>query len=341
MPYSKYNLYLNVKVFELKHLRQFFYYCFSSRAKLKIRLIGIFLISSINYSVQAEENQTDKQTNTETEKLNAPWPVDLTELSKNNSADEFIWSEVNGEKLLTLKYWAKGRKFRGNALLVPAQGENADHPRMMKPLASQLSSLGWQVFVPNLPIEDYPIEITQEESNSEQNDSAQQQDAKQKPETDSDTSKENKNSELITYFNQVNDYQSFINEGLRQIVASAQPKAENFLLIGNQNSAYWILESTKQLTDIHQVILLEPTLPKMIQQDLKSSFQGQYLPIYTFIQSDTESSIFTRAFSLQLWQSNYQRLNRGLINNKQLEIEDVRLAKTITGWIESMKKTSN
>ncbi len=76
----------------------------------------------------------------------------------------------------------------------------------------------------------------------------------------------------------------------------------------------------------------------MIDNDLKTSFEGQFLPIHTFMQSDTKSTAFTRAFDKQLWRSNYQRFNRGLISNKKIEIEDIRIAKAISGWINSLKK---
>ena len=75
----------------------------------------------------------------------------------------------------------------------------------------------------------------------------------------------------------------------------------------------------------------------MIDSDLKTSFGGQTLPIHVFMLNDTRATAFTRAFDKQLWSSNFKRFNRGQISNKKIEIEDIRIAKTISGWVNSLK----
>jgi hypothetical protein len=315
------------------------------RLNNKIRS-SLFLLVLLNLNIAysySEESESEPEPTVEQDI--APvitWSVDLERLSKNNSGNEFFWMDINNEKILVIKYFAKGRKKRGNIIMMHAQGENPDHPRITQPLATQLSQLGWQVFVPTLPIEDYPvtpdiIAPAAEPDNSTQSNDAEQN-ATQTNTSETATTESDVPTKKASFFADTSSYQEFINQCLLKLIEQVTPKSENLVLIGNKNSAYWILSSTKIQSDLRQVVLLDPELPKMVENDLTTSFQGQFLPIHSFMQNDTKFNAFSQAFEKQLWLSSFKRINQGLVTNRKIEIEDIRIAKAITGWVDSLKK---
>ncbi len=300
-----------------------------------------------NESTQA---QAPEQTSTTiTPKLT--WPVNQQDLSKQSQASEKLWVEVEGEPLLVLKYWAKGRKLRGDVLLIHAQGENADHPRLILPLAVQLSNLGWQVFVANLPLQDYPPKSTlsgASEETSQSNTATPSVNGSQgspsvEPNQNASTQAQPiptaaKPSQVQTYFKDAKTYQNYVTLALSQITLQVQPKGKNFILIGNQNGAYWILEATINNSAFTQVVLIQPEIPDSIDNEINGIFADQHLPVYSFITKTSDSDPFSRDFDQQLWKSNFMRVDRGQLSNSRLEMEDPSIAKKITGWIESQQK---
>ncbi len=309
-------------------------------------IISLFFTFPIfAFAANNSENKTNEaaaQTqpdNLPTKTLKMPWPLDLQKLSKDNSADETIWLEIKEEKLLVLKYWARGNKKRGNIILLPAEGENADHLRLTKPLTEQLSQLGWQVFVPTFPNEDYPIENiktandqTIDKTNNAANSEATTQ-QETSPTIDSTT-------QIKHFFPSQDDYQLFINLALQNVISQLQPKSVTTIIIANQNMAYWMLQQNKQISPITQVVFLDPQLPKMIKSNLKSTFEEQTLPVYTFVKNEQKSKPFISAFENNYWTSIYHRFDSRLNDSSNLNIEDIQIAKKITGWSDSIKKTT-
>jgi hypothetical protein len=289
----------------------------------KHELFIIFLLVTLITSQHcyAEENQQQTSSNAKNQTNNSAtihWPTDQESLSKNNDASESIWIDMENSKVLTLKYNAKGRKFHGNIIFLHAQGENASHPRLSKPFALQLSQLGWEVFVPNLPSEDF------------------YESSKRSLITGSSRTTD---SSYKAYFKDLKAYQGYINNLVGKISGLIQKKNNNFVLIGNQNGAYWLLESSKSLSDIKQVVLLDPQKPITLKNDIKINFEEQFLPVYTFVENNNVSNEYINAFEKQQWRSTMQRLNRGLVSKSGIELEDNRVAKLITGWIISMQKS--
>lgn len=267
---------------------------------------------------QQAEDQPSQQSvagNANQTKIN--WPSDLQKISENNQADETIWLTVGNQKVLALKHWAKGKKFRGNAILLHAKEENPAHQRIIQPLAIQLSQLGWQVFIPSLPVEDFSNTI-----NAHKNKITQSLPLNKSP----------------AFFANPAAYQQHVQQTLSQLFSQIQPETGTLLLIANQNSAYWILDGLKNSTDIKQVVLLDPQVPEKVKTDVNKQISGQTLPIYAFICNEFKSQFFLEGFDRQLWRSKFLRINRSMLTNNSIVVENNLIAKTITGWIETQKK---
>ena len=82
------------------------------------------------------------------------------------------------------------------------------------------------------------------------------------------------------------------------------------------------------------MVLIEPQLPKDKKDDLEEQFNGQSLPVFTFVEDEQSMSHFITAFDRQLWRSPFLRINRGQFSNQGIELEDNRIAKSISGWIQ-------
>ena len=264
-------------------------------------------------------------------------------LAKNNLANESFWLDINDEKILVLKYWARGKVSRGNAIVLHAQGEHADHPRITANLSKQLSQLGWHVYIPSLPNADYPISINQSQQTLKQDaatppttasSETTQQNQQNSPPNDA-TSDQNNN-----FFADEPAYQEFVNQILDQLMQAIQPQLTNLVLVANQNSGYWSLATTKNSNLLTHVVLIEPQIPEYKQNDLEQRFGEQSLPVFTFIEDEQSFSEFITAFERQLWRSPHLRINRGQFSNQGIEIEDIRIAKSISGWIQSQQKSN-
>ena len=51
--------------------------------------------------------------------------IDPQLLAERNFANESFWLTVKEQQILVLKYWARGKVTRGNAIILHAQGEHA------------------------------------------------------------------------------------------------------------------------------------------------------------------------------------------------------------------------
>ncbi|TQV88796.1 DUF3530 family protein [Aliikangiella coralliicola] len=325
---------------------------------LKYLLLTVILFSSqllFQREIFSAENNIEEKQPGNTGELNLTklsWPVNLDHLDKNNSSDESLWVDAKNEKVLVLKYRSKGRKQRGDIIILPAQGENADHPRVVRPLSVQLSQLGWNVLIPTLPLEDYPEKLIPESPNEIDNQSDGTEDNNPTSESASssatqppaDTTAENSEPTVPmvqkTFFPDAKSYQDFVSQLILEVIAQVEPTTNNLVMIGLQNSSYWMLNSAKNSRRITQVVLISPQQPKNINEPLVSDFEGQYLPLYTFIENSEGSSAFIDALDKKLWQSDIQRMNRNTFTHYKIALEDVRIAKIITGWVESQQKSN-
>ncbi|WP_444995975.1 DUF3530 family protein [Aliikangiella sp. IMCC44359] len=296
-------------------------------------------------NTQQSENQAQPVAK---EKKKLPFAVNINALSESANSDEKFWVNLDEEKLLVLKYWAKGKIKRGNLILLHTYGEHSTHARLVSPLTEQFSKLGWQVFVPNLPLEDYPFKNEQkiEESTTAENENA---DAEQTQQVASTNSSESSDTQKATqeeqppipslyFFKDGKAFQSLFSNYLEQLISQIQPKSNNLVIVANENSAYWILELAKTNQTISQIVLLHPQLPNNVPSELKESFSGQTLPVYVFIQDADQSSAFIRAFDRNLWRTPFQRINYNNVSLPKVELENYNLSKMITGWVKTQEK---
>lgn len=299
---------------------------------------------------QETESETDNAQASETvEQVNQPkYSANLNALEQESSANESFWLDINEHKTLVLKHWARGKVLRGDLILLHAQSENADHSRLIKPLAKHFSHRGWHVYIPNLPIEDYP-ELKQVNldmsANLASNDQATVENRNEQNATDETTPTEesNETNEQIPskpdyFFETEESYQQFITQLINNLSSNIQPKSENLLVIANQNSGFWVLESTKTNSNFDQLALLQPQLPLNIESNLENHFNGQTLPVFAFFEDIESESVYLDAFVRQLWRSPFQRINRGTFSNRGIEEENPQIAKLIIGWVTRIKK---
>ncbi|TQV73751.1 DUF3530 family protein [Aliikangiella marina] len=285
--------------------------------------------------------------------LEPKFSANLALMEKRNSANESFWLDINEHKTLVLKHWARGKVLRGDLILLHAQSENADHGRLVNPLAQHFSQRGWHVYVPNLPIEDYPKiqEVALEVSTSvTSNDQASQTDpnqtdSNQQPAVDNSNTQDNSdnaNQSVLPpknhYFDTEQSYQTFISQLLNNLTANIQPKSDNLLVVANQNSAFWILESAKTNSSFNQLALIHPQIPHNFDKNLDEYFSGQTLPVFAFFKDVETESEFINAFDRQLWRSRFQRINRGTFSDRGIEEENPQIAKLIIGWVTRIQK---
>jgi len=262
-------------------------------------------------------------------------------LALNNSADEPIWIDLNQEKHLILKYLPKGRKERGNVLLLHTDGENADHPRLIRPLAKQLSRLGWTLFIPNIAQADLPTLEKKTNKDSTLTDNEPTATEETSNDTPQAKQKEIKDSQSIKKrFINAQQYQTYFSALCKAIFEQTTIKQQPSLIIANQNSAYWSLECL-QLAASTPVVLLQPQLPTGVENDLESRFSNPTNPIFSFRSISRLKNAFSLAFEKRIWRSKQQRFNVGMLSNQKLEIEDNNVAKTISGWIDRQSKKAN
>jgi len=296
-------------------------------------LFTLCLTQSFNLSaMENEPPPTQTQTN---KGLSLSFSVANEPLEQNASSDETQWIDVDSNRHLLLIHNAKGRKERGHVLLLHTQGENADHPRLVQPLAKQLTRLGWKVFAPNIAAEDYFVESTKTENAETQNNNSENKQDNNEKGNSTEIPKENKSSFA---FESKEKYQEYYTNLCKAIFDQSEITKQPLILIANQNSAYWsipCLSITKELTPI---IFLQAELPLGIAKNLDEIFAQQTSPLFSFRVSHDKKDPFTKSFEKRLWQAKNQRFNVGMLQSQKLDIENVSIARTITGWIEKQRK---
>ncbi len=341
MPYSLFNLYLNVSQYSgVQPLADL-----PDRLTLFLRtstrvFFAFLVLLPATSSLAAETTETETQAQDSNDGLASPpqiaWSVDQSLLELNHQADESLWLETDTHKSVVLKYRAKSRKLRGRIILLHAQGEHADHTRLIKPLAVQFSQLGWQVFIPNLPLEDFPYELVRQAESTEQNNEQPQASENNNDDTNSTKVESNNttHNSPTNFFSDAQAYQQYIDQLISQLIQKIGTNSDPLVLIGNQNSALWMLESTKSNDALTQAVLLEPQLPPFINKTIEYYFKDQKIPVYTFIQNSVQSTPFIEGFDRHYWKAKFQRRSKGIINSKQIDIEDSQIAKAISGWVD-------
>lgn len=302
-----------------------------------------------HYHIEVNAAQAEPQKTNDDTKQDLPTTIGLNftiapqTLIRSNSANENFWLDIGDQKILVLKYWARGKVSRGNAIILHAQGEHPDHPRIMANLSKQLSELGWHVYIPSLPNPDYPInsDLLNEKTKAPNEVSPQTEQTSATPENQQETAQTHTvKDQKHNFFANDSDYQDFISQILDQLMLAIQPKLTNLVLVTNQNSSYWSLPTTQKSNSLTHVVLIEPQIPNNKENDLENRFSEQSLPVFTFVEDEQSFSHFVNAFERQLWRSPFLRINRGQFSNQGIEMEDVRIAKLISGWIQAQQKSN-
>jgi hypothetical protein len=82
-----------------------------------------------------------------------------------------------------------------------------------------------------------------------------------------------------------------------------------------------------------------PRLPiTASEEELMLRYSKQRTPIYLFIPQADESHPFLKGLSRKKWPATNIRISSGLFTADNLPLVDSRLARMITGWVESSKK---
>ncbi len=325
---------------------------FSSSIILSL-ILGLF---SLAHSAE-EQTETAAQTQNPAPVVSrpVPWSANPQQIAMENPADEVAWLDIDNEKYLVLKYWAKGKKKRGTIILLHAQGENPAHPRLIQPLARQFSHFGWQVLAPYFPDEDFEIQTTQASTQSsfqqEQTEKTTEQSNIGKTVSEATTQAPSQNgAESVDsqvaedpkatdttdhYFASIDAYQEKITLILQK---TQQLNSENTLplvIIGNQHSNYWLLDMLKQQALTTHIVMISPQIPDGVEEALKEKLTDKKQPLYLFVTDELISKPFTQALAQKTRSTPAIRINQSFLSQDHLVLENYFLVKTISGWAGS------
>ena len=306
------------------------------------------IIFSICDLAKSEQSQTQTKSTSESESANnkpkIAFSASLDRLKQSNTADEVLWIDVGENKHLILKHRTNGRKERGNILLLHAQGENADHIRIIQPLSKQLSKLGWNIFIPSIAIEDFPISSFEKHEKKQEKEATNDTDNIPNSEQ-SDKSVQNVEDKAATGSNPTNfsfenskAYQDYFISLCQSIFKQTEVSKQPLIIIANQNAAYWSLECLNLVNRSTPTIFLQPELPQGVQDNLTELFAKQASPIFSFHIKASKKDAFSEAFKKRVWRSGFQRFNIGMLSSTKLQPENTLIARTITGWVDKQRK---
>lgn len=312
----------------------------------QIFLIIIHLV--LSFSIFSEENQDAPETalkEASNENKNSPaFSVSLKLLEQYSSADETIWIDVEQNNHLILKHRNNGRKERGNILLFHAQGENPDHSRLIQPLTEQLTKLGWNLFIPGIAVADFPKRILQkDQSQQEKQTGSEPNNLSNSQQSNSQTENSVDNGSMLPaqtkfFFKNSQAYQDYFIALCQAIYDQTEISKQPFIIITNQNTAYWSLPCLNMLNSSTPTIFLQPQLPISVEDNLDDLFSKQTGPIFSFHVNSSTNTAFSEAFKKRIWRSEIQRFNIGILNSTKLAKENTNIAKTITGWVDKQRK---
>jgi len=335
------------------------------RQKPRLIVFTLLFASVYFHNLLGAENNPAEDTSQTTSDAEQPlltptFSVDLKQLAINNTADDLQWIDSENIKHLLLIHSAKGRKPRGNVLILHAQGENPDHQRFIQPISRQLARLGWKVFIPSFAIENFAPQSPQTgspQTGSPQTGSAQTETAQAESKeqtnptepvaaTDQQQSTTAEKSQQLSatnhyFFKTSTEYQNYYQKICEAVLQQSEIKNKPLFIIANQNSAYWGLSCLKLLPATSAIIFIEPQLPNGVKNDLEQRFAKYRNPYFSFHAKNTVKDPFMLAFKKQVWRTKYLRFNIGMYSGNKLAIEDNQLAKTITGWLDRQHKNNN
>ena len=292
-----------------------------------------------------QSNTTNSEKQNNTPKKKPRWSSSLNYSPQTLKADELKTIVIDEIKVPTLIYWSKGRIKRGTTIILTAQGEAPSNLRFARPISLQLSSLGWEVIVPALPKADFKLQKTEASSQTQNADKNKGSNSSQ-----NDTTKVEGNSSSTTasqaasiqtdanvFFESQSSYQNWIIKTVEESLKLKTSNSPSNLLLGNQESAYWLLELGSSNSELTQIVLIQPQKPENVADDIAQKFSRQKLPVYAFMTELDSQDPYTSAFEKQNWKAKNIRINHGLAQFEQLDPENTLIARTISGWVSSQK----
>ena len=287
-----------------------------------------------------EEESTTKDQVVKSSEIEISFNVSNNLLENNSDSDQQISIEVNGNEHLVLQYSSKGRKQRGNVLLLHAEGESPVNNRLIKPLAKQLSKLGWNLYVPNIAQEDYPkSDLTRKIALETDNlQSSQETDANKNNAQESEEKPKAIEKTKQFFFEDSVSYQNYFVSLCKAIFEQTKILEKPTLFVTNQHSAYWSIDCLQYTKEVTPIIFLAALLPHLPKNNLDEKFAEQTSPVFSFKINNSTKDPFSKAFNKQIWIATSQRTNIGMLSSTKLSIEDDSIARSITGWIEKLRK---
>jgi len=336
---------LNIVISRSVQLTSFFY----------LLLSGI----AINQAAESGQPSTEQsQASSQQPPPNHPltdngWNNTLASLRISNTADEALDLSIGEIPGIMLKRRAQTQNLRGNLVILHTAGENPDHIRLVQPLSQQLSQLGWQVWIPAIPRADYPVdeneittltsdlahkEIAQASSAVEPNNAppVNPDSTSQTEPTDSENSTQRPDvaPQQKVLFENTDAYQKFFQELLSQVLEQIDGQEKPLVVLGNQDSAYWLLESLKQNPPATQIVLLFPTVPIAVEKNLPTTFENQKAPVFMIRDNSDASDAYSNTFEQALRSGKTIQISQGIYNSEQIYPEDESIARAITGWVK-------
>jgi len=303
-------------------------------------IIFMMPFSSLSSQEKNNTNTTSNELPTIAEENNVKMSFSLPNSSLVNkfTADSHDWFEIDGERHLLLKRKWKGKKERGHVILFHTYGENPDHLRIMQPLPKQLSTLGWSVWMPNIAIPDFSIERTNQDSKEVTKNNESHSTPIDAPTEQPNSINTNHNSS--NYFKTQEAYQAYFLSICTETIKLVSSPDSQIILVANEMASYWSIDCLKQLEKEFPVVFILPQAPENIEDGIDSALSSQNNPLLTFANNKRPKNPLLKSIENKNWGSEKQRLNYTAVSNSKLEIENVIIAKTLTGWTNSIRLQS-
>ncbi|MBV1908631.1 MAG: alpha/beta hydrolase family protein [Kangiellaceae bacterium] len=279
---------------------------------------------SSNPSVDSEKSLPDK--------TRLEFSVNQVELESKTTANTKNWLTVREQQHLLLVRTARNKKHRGNVIIFHARGEHADHPRVIHPLSVQLTNLGWTVHAPNFALDDFP-QLEKERQPESQSTSQPVIDEIAQAQKSSPTEIR---SSARTNFKTEEEYQNYFNSLCIETINSIASANKKIVIIANEQAAYWSISCLQQSESKYPIVFLDPRYPKDDIQLLDSDINALSNPLLSFVADSRTENRFIEQLENASWSIASQRINKSSLFLSHLPIEDIYLAKSITGWADKL-----
>lgn len=275
-------------------------------------------------------------------------------LALNIDNKSISWINVLNEQHLVFKRSFKSRIYRGNVILFHAPGENPLHNRLINPLSSQMSDLGWNTFSSNIGFPDFQRKIkiveTIEQNQSSQQDSEQQALSEQKatgneePVNPQESDKPEPEPESAInktegFFKADSSFQEYFSLICQETLKLVKITEEPTIILADGEAAYWILDCLKQMSPNTPIVIIEPSVPFFAYQKLDSTLESIDNPIFT-LATENNDDYFVELIKQQKLRSTKRRFNQSALINSKINIENTTIAKLITGWVKNINSES-